>query len=340
MSLKRVVLSLFCGAAVSTGYCLVDEDLSECASDVVFTYEMHLITNEEIEYDEVLWRDSDKHARLALKDHLKGVFTDYGEDLDLSFYGVSEFNIFSHKEFFMDGSERSFSFTLEDRAFLHLAVANVAENGISNIEDGSFGNGARLTGGSGETVGAQKTGLFTGRASPDIREGKSFKVKLFMANCAAAVVLDTSGSNLKELELFAAGFADSFNISDSTYSFSSPRVIRADKLVVQESGQLCFASVGFPSKDTQPTRTVVQTADPFESPEAEETLWQVRSYATLSDGTVTKTSWDLKRPLRAGQLKILKARMGSDGVMRPYDATVGVSVTLDWNEGLDIDIEL
>ena len=58
------------------------------------------------------------------------------------------------------------------------------------------------------------------------------------------------------------------------------------------------------------------------------------------DGTVTETVLSIRQPLRAGQLKILKGWIGDDGDVRTHDHTVGVSVTLNWNDGGHHDIDL
>ena len=53
---------------------------------------------------------------------------------------------------------------------------------------------------------------------------------------------------------------------------------------------------------------------------------------TLPDGSVTESRLGLIKPLRAGQLKIIRVRIGHDGIVSTDDTSVGVSVTLDWNQ--------
>ena len=57
------------------------------------------------------------------------------------------------------------------------------------------------------------------------------------------------------------------------------------------------------------------------------------SSQTRAGGSITKTVLSFKKPLRAGQLKIVKGWIDDDGVVRTDDSTVGVSVTLDWESG-------
>ena len=58
------------------------------------------------------------------------------------------------------------------------------------------------------------------------------------------------------------------------------------------------------------------------------------------DNSVTETTLGVTKPLRAGQLMILKAKVLPDGSVQPHDPTVGMSVVLDWGEGIGGDIEL
>ena len=98
----------------------------------------------------------------------------------------------------------------------------------------------------------------------------------------------------------------------------------------------------FPSREpSKPgTRNVIETEEPFLAEDGNETLWQFRVYvpvpsqdATRADNTITENILQIKEPLRAGELKILKVFMGENGVIESTSSEVGVSVTLDWKPG-------
>ena len=66
---------------------------------------------------------------------------------------------------------------------------------------------------------------------------------------------------------------------------------------------------------------------------AEGTIWEIRTYATLSDDTVTETKLLVREPLQAGQFKIIKGTFDAshNGAVIPVKSgKVGASVTLDW----------
>ena len=79
---------------------------------------------------------------------------------------------------------------------------------------------------------------------------------------------------------------------------------------------------------------------PFVANEEAEKIWEFQVLITNNDGSVTRTVLGVRRPLRAGQLMIIKGFIDDDGSVRPLDSKVGVSVTLNWNEGMSYDTDL
>ena len=183
-----------------------------------------------------------------------------------------------------------------------------------------------------DTLPTHKRGVFSARAHMDIKEGEDqrFNVNLYMANCAASLVLDTLGSKVKDIKVYAAGFATAFDVADSMYRFQHTPVIRADKIEVTEPGsEVCFATVNFPSRVPE-----------LKAVGNEETFWQFRVYCTLPDGTITETKLSVKHPLLPAKLDILKAKVYGNGALEPGDHTVGVDVNIDWRPGMDHEIDM
>ena len=48
----------------------------------------------------------------------------------------------------------------------------------------------------------------------------------------------------------------------------------------------------------------------------------------------------IEEPLKAGEIKIVKAHLHADGSLQPVSAEVGVSVTLDWKQGGSYDSDI
>ena len=322
----------------------IDEDLSDCGIRNQLDYELRLVTNMTTELQTHLTAQTDVTVSNMLRTHLGGVFSDFAHDVDLSFYDVVGDSVrLDHDVRIMDANQTSYTLYLPVRRYMHTAIANLKNNEEVILTDDEFCHQSRLTLAqpTADTIRSHTTGLFTARLPMEVQEGidQVFNVRLYMANCAAALIADTTGTHIRDLRVCTSGFATGFSICDSVYLFSeqSP-VVQAERLDTLDSSKLCFCSVNFPSPEPEEdveaddqTRVVIETTDPFASLGAKHPLWHFICYVTLDDGTVTRTVLDITRPLRAGQLYILTANVQDDGIVSPKDKTVGVSVTLNWN---------
>ena len=327
---RNIIIAL--GAAAGFGCSLIDDDLSDCGVTFETSYEMRLVTNMDTEIRTQLPLESDIYAATALKDYLKNIFTDYAHDIDLSFYCVEADSIrLKHMSELMDASQSKYVLYIPSRRYMHLAAANLRENGIVKMTDSTLCHRSTLVQKDMDTIPAHRTGLFTAKLPMDVLSGQdqSFDVRLYMSNCAASLVIDTLGCNLKHFDAFASGFATSFAICDSIYGFKSSPVVRADLVPVGDGRQICYTSVNFPSKEPEGTKTA-----------GDEASWKWKVYSTLSDGTVVETELGVENPLRAGQLRIIKVKALDNGAVQPDMSQVGISVKIDWNYAHEVDIEL
>lgn len=340
-----VILCLFVSVILLFGGCgMIDEDQSDCGKEAKINYELQLITNMSIEMETQLDPKVDKDVVDALKDHLKNIFTDYAHDVDLSFYDTKDDSVrLHHDRHIMDASQQSYIFYLPMREYQHLAAANLVDNSQVSLVDDERCHPSKLLQQQTDTVASHTTGLFTARLPMDVKENEdqTFNVKLYMANCAAALVIDNQGYDTEGMRVVTSGFATGFNINDSTYSFDgNASLVKADQVNVKNDRQVCFCSVNFPSREPESTRTVIETETPFIAQPGEHTLWEFRVYVSRPDlaktragGSITETVLRLNIPLRAGELKIIKGRLNADGQIVPDTPEVGVSVTLDWKPG-------
>lgn len=315
------------------GCSVIDDDLSDCGEpeeEYKIDYELRLITNMTTELETQLTTITEMGVADALRVHLKDIFSDKAHDIDLSFYDTEGDMIrLQHKRDIIDANQTSYTLTLPMQEYMHLAVANIAENHVVGLSNDENCHTSMLEQTDDSPIASHTTGLFTARLPMEVLSdvSQTFNVKLYMANSAVALVLDTKGHAYSDIKVYATGFAKEFMIEDSTYVFPEKEVlVRADKV---ETGNdlLCFCSVNFPSHNPDEVG-------------ADEPLWQLRVYVTMPDGNITETIIDVKEQLKAGELKIIKGELDDEGAVRPYDSTVGVSVTLDWNEGGTYDPEL
>ena len=309
------------------GCSVIDDDLTDCHDEEQYQmyYQLRLVTNMTTELQTQLTTMTEVSVAGVLQTYLKDIFSDFAHDVDLSFYDTEgKQERLQHDQHIMDANQSSYTLTLPMRKYMHLAVANIADNNVVGLFNDEHCQSSQLlqSDAVGGILSSHTTGLFTARQPMEVLEGidQTFNVRLYMVNSAVTLVLDPKGHSFNDIKVYATGFATAFNINDSTYVYTdnSPMVV-AQQL---ETGNelLCFCSVNFPSRDA--TRAA-------ETP----SLWQFKVYLTKTDGTVTETVLDISEPLKAGDLRIIKGELDDDGSVRPYDSRVGVSVTLDWSEG-------
>jgi len=332
VSLKRW-LPILSGLMALSACSLVREDLTACEADYQLTYELQLVTNITTELETELSLDTEVAVATALKAYLKNIFTDRAHDVDLSFYDTEGVQPrLYHDRRIMDANQTSYTLNIPVHKYLHLGLANLDGNQTLTLEDSDTGAGSHLQQQVADTLPSHKQGVFSARAHMDIKEGEDqkFNVNLYMANCAAALVLDTLGSGVKDIRVFATGFATAFDVADSLYRYQYNPIIRADKVEVTEYGsELCYATVTFPS------RMPVTKAD-----DQAVTYWEFRVYSYLPSGSITETKVSVTHPLEPAKLDILKAKVYGNGALEPGDQTVVVDVNLDWKPGMDHEIDM
>lgn len=315
--------------------------MADCETDYTLDYELRLVTNMTAELQTRLSLEADIQVATALRSYLNNVFSDFAHDVDLSFYDVirdeaAEDSLRLHHEtHVMDANQSSYTLYIPVRKYMHLAVANTENNGLVHYEGGALCHEARLVQEVKDTIPCHRTGLFSARLPMDIREGESqqFDVSLYMANCASALVVDPGECSIRDVKVFADGFATGFSVCDSVFHYQYTPKVRADKLEVEGSSFLCFATVNFPSQDLEATKTVIQVDNPDVQLSADHSLWRFYVYVTLPDGTVTQSILGVTTPLHAGHLKVIKVKVLDNGSVQTEDPLVGVSVTLDWKPG-------
>ena len=327
---------------LTVGCSTIDDDLSDCGNSFGLDYQLRLVTNMTTELQTQLTTMTELSVANALSMHLKDIFTDFAHDVDLSFYDTEgTLNRLQHDKHIMDANQSSYTLTLPMRKYMHLAIANIANNDVVSLTGDEYSTSSILQQANGqltdgiEILPSHTTGLFTARQPMEVLSGvdQTFNVHLYMANCATALVLDPKGQAYTDLKVYTTGFANTFFIRDSTYVFADTSPLVIAERVATDNELLCFCSVNFPSQDAIPAATKSRG-------EGNPTLWQFKVYLTKTGGSITETILDIDEPLKAGDLRIIKGELDDEGAVRPYNSAVGVSVTLNWNSNGEYDIPL
>lgn len=337
MNLKRTILLLI---AVATAGChLIDDDLSVCGADADINYELRLVTEVQLQIEEKISSDLDQPIADALKKWSDPFFSGTAHDLDMSFFSMEgEGELLEHKSDIINANQKTYTLNIPRKDYQHLAVVNIAENKNVSLEGGEYVNTLRIRQYDKDTLDSHNTAFFSARLPMYMADKDSdllFDVRLYMVSCGVALVLTGDGSALPTVRnVVLTGTATGFNVNDSSYIYTKSRPIRFEKVIDR-----CYTVLSLPSPDAKTAehvtrRTENRTMD-------EETLWQVRFYATLPDGKVTETVLSIPYALEAGTLQIIKAQLQDDGSISVVeDSEVGVAVTLDWKQGGEHDIDL
>ncbi len=357
MKNKFYIFIAMMGALALASCSTIDDDLSGCDNNYELDYELRLVTNLTTELRTELQTELNTEADLkiaaALRSYLMNIFTDYARDVNLSFYDTKGDSIrLEHFTDYIYDNRATYTLNLPKRQYMHLAVANVADNQLVGIGTDDYCHTAQLiTTNSGytttpDTIGCHTTGLFTARQPMEVLDSvnQTFNVHLYMANCAACLVVDTIDSGIEDIRVFTTGFASAFNICDSTFLFNAtPPVVRTTKITDGEKGShLAFCSVNFPSKPAatahgasrdKQTRLVIDINNPFVKTVNEDSPWKLDVYVKTANGSITRTELFVNQELHAGEVKVLKAKITPNGAatLNGGKNNVGVNITLNWN---------
>ncbi len=330
--------SLLTMALLPTACSTIDDNRDDCYINLQADYELNLVTNETSELARTLG-DRPGIAE-ALRQHLSGVLADPGRDLILSFYNNGP-RSYQQTEAMNNAPTKRVNMTLDIKDYEHLAIANVQGNNVVTLEgDNTLQTTSLDANNTNEAIASQKTGIFTGRRSfPNMTYGNyPCHIPLYIANCAAAIVLDPRTAKFTDVKIYTTGFATSFSVADSTYRYDKSPLVRAESVAMPDTTRwIAFCGVSFPSKEpaapSRETRSRVDADQPFSYADSGQDLWQYECYVTMADGTITKTTLGIHHSLRGGQLKVLCGHIDDEGVIRLYDTTVAVSVELKWQSG-------
>lgn len=334
-----ICICLLGGAIAQTSCDMIDDDLSDCGKDYKLVYRTRLITNMDDELNNELADDS--IMRVTLRQQLLSIFSDEGRNLDLSFYRtiVPDSARQLHALEPMSGSvSDAFTFYMPAEQYANLALANLRQEPVVSLQQDSLCHTARLLQQTADTIASHTNGLFTGRKLIDVpRQDTTVYVDMYMANCAAALVIDTVNIATRAIRVFVTDMASEFHVADSAYVFGRSYATQATELRHSQTRWRAYPAVTFPSAN-QPRPAASRATITERGDNGEGSIWRILALVDMPDGTTTYNVIYVRQPLRAAQLKIVKVTLQGDGSLWPVDTEVGVGVQLDWHPGIEWEI--
>lgn len=309
---------------------IIDDDMSVCGEELMVNYQLQLHTELSLQLQAELMTEMEEPVRKALQEWLDPIFTDIAKDIDLRFYS-RDFDDLRHLiQEVINDNRTSYTIYLPQENYMHLGVANIAENyqvqflGTDHSETMEFRMPDK------DIINPLNTGLFTARLPMNVDEQtRFFDVHLYMVNAAVAVVLDVMDCpDFVSAEGVTMDCAESFMVKDSVFSHAHPRTFLLENLKINYSEQMPMGKKGMKAAET-PFRCLATVC----MPTPDDKPWHVDFVTTMAGGETPRTTLEIDEPLKAGTLRIIRCRLGSNGEVVPLTQGVGASVELDWKEG-------
>lgn len=332
--MKRFAGLLIVLALSFVGCKIIDDDLSVCGVDYDLLYEMKLVTNVQMTVEEKLGDITEKPIADSLKQWLAPIFSGQAHDLHMNFYATDATGELKQNRYeIINASQKSYTLYIPREDYLHMAIVNMDQNTNMSIEGDAYAPALRVAQRTGDTLVSHQTAVYTARLPMSMSDSAShsFNVNLYMISCAVALAITQPMTDIPPMRVVLSGTATGFNVRDSVFTFSHPSLISSERVMDR-----CYAMVALPSRDT-----VASGMMPIKRQTASSALWELKTYVTLPDGKVTETILSVNTPLKAGTLEIIKVQLNDNGSVTPVQTTqVGASVTLDWKEGTNHEVEI
>ncbi len=306
---------------------LIDDDLTVCGEEMVIEYQVQLHTELKLQLDTALTQEAEEPVRAAMEKWLEPIFTDKARDIDLRFYQAEKDEMRHRIQEIINDNHTSYTIRLPKEDYMHLAIANIAEERQVQVFAGDSSTTMVLCLPKDRDVEPLTTGLYTGRLLMEMNDTvKHFDVEMYMITSAVALIIDTAAClDLTGMEGCIDGTANQFSVRDSIFGFEHARALWMNRLVIENTTPLaCLGTVGFPTRQ-------------------QDDAWRISVTATLTNNRHTTSVLTIKDPLKAGELRIIRCYMDDKGQLNPdieHNSEVGVTVTFDWNQGSGHDIDL
>ena len=325
-----------CFAACS----LIDDNLSVCSEALLLDYELELHTELSMQLETELVMETEEPVRNALSNWLAPIFTDKAKDVDLRFFSVDTDELRRLIQEDINDNRTSYTFQLPKENYMHLGVANISENEQVHLSDAQHAQTMQLVVSERGDLPSFTTGVFTARMHMEIGDtSQQFDVRLYMATCAVAIVLDTTiCDSLVSIGGWMSGAARSFSVRDSIYTYDGRQKLMFEEVPVNYAP----AAVPHRMKQASNERPFVCVATSG-FPTADEESWSISMTTTLTNDRHTTTTLKIGEPVRAGTLRLIRAHVDGEGAIQPdedVDQEIGVSIELDWKQGSDHEIDL
>lgn len=311
----------------------IDDDRSDCETSYSLTYKLEVVSNINMQLREQLKADAGSLTLKTLNNYFASVFQPSTTEARLGFYpldGAAPVLFIRN----IQGLRSMFSISIPADNYRHIAVIGQSDPSIF-LSDTTKASTVRLTQSLRDTVDNHIQAVMAGTLNMNVlgNADQTWEVDLYPADAGVAVVM-RDNPKVGLVRVFLADLATSFTPDDSTWHWDHASLVRTTPLTVSGTDSTAYCGVAFPSHNTTATGAKgIRRADGG-------ALWHAVVLVDMPDGTVTRTLLSLYKPLKAGDIRVIKVNVNDDGGISTTDSNVGASVTLDWKSGGEYNPEI
>ena len=311
----------------------IDDDRSDCETSFSLNYQLKVVSNINLQLSEQLQMSTGSQTLATLNSYLDPILQPTASAVHLSFFPTDGSDPV-HYDRETEGLRTAFSLAIPAANYRHIAIIGQEDPSIF-INDNTSAETTRLTQFLNDTVDSHNHAALAGTLDMNVTNNtnQSWEINLYPADAAVAVVMKKN-PNVVRTRVFLADLATSFTPNDSTWHWEHNSLVRTDAVDVTGTDSVAYCGIAFPSRMEAPG-----TIDP-DVAAAKGAVWRVIVMATLPDNTVTRSVLYVRKPLRAGDLRIFRLLISTDGAAEVSAADVGASVTLDWKKGGEYNPEI
>ena len=318
-TLKAMTLLLFMMGGAMTS--CIDEDLSKCGVNYQIEYVVRLETYMQTVLDAELQTDAEKELGERLYPILSNIYTDQAVDLGMSFY--SDDRLEYEEKHVINNSGASYTIFLPAMDYHHFAIANLESEPLVYADQTESADTRHIHQVEGDTIDSHSIGIFMTYLQMKVQDhDQVFNVQMTMQNCGSVLILDPGENKVSKIESYVVNTATHYSSRDSIYSQQSNQLVRM--IPVNGKSLMSMYAISFPSAGSNGNAT---RAD------GDDTQWKMHAYVTMEDGSTTENILNVSQSLDAAELYVIKASIAGNGSLTTTNAEVGVSVTLNWEQG-------
>ena len=305
---------------------LIDDDRSDCENSFSINYQLKVVSNINLQLSEQLQTSTGSQTLATLNSYLSPILQPTTSAVHLGFFPTDGSDpIQFDRE--TQGLRTAFSLSIPADNYRHVAVIGQEDPSIF-LRDTTEARTERLSQFLNDTVDSHNHAALAGTLDMNVANNanQDWEIDLYPADASVAVVMKKN-PKVTRIRVFLADLATSFTPNDSTWHWEHNSLVRTDAVDITGTDSVAYCGVAFPSRMEAPG-----TIDP-DVAAAKGAVWRVVILSDLPNGTTTRSVLYMAKPLKAGDIRVIRIRLNDDGGVSTSDSNVGASVTLDWKSG-------